>query len=623
MDSGSLSTPHDQPRAAWTLTAMSALLRPSWGLLLAAFAANVVAALFEGSSIGLLVVGLQVLSAPADGAMTAALSQRLLGWFHATTMAREPLFLTLVLLAVAAQMFRSGFQFLGTLATATLQVRAQCALHHRLLTRLMSLSFSRVSGYRLGELAEYLNQARNLHEMIMQLNVLISQGLLGLIYVVLLCWISWPMTLGALVLFWGVSRVMRLATTRVHHYASRSTDLTLAFSQRMAEYLQGLRLLHTFARQPQVVEAMDRSTQEWMASRRLMSLWHASIPMMMDTATVLGVAVFLVGGYVIADPQRGSMLPRVLAFLLALYRMTPRLRAVHASMASLAMYGPSLEGAAVILGEREEPPRTAGWVFRGLHRAIELQHVSLRYRPDEPQAALSDVSLTIPRGGFVALVGASGAGKSSIANVLIRLYAPTSGRILVDGLDLQALDVVSWRERLGVVSQDSFLFHASLTDNIAFGKPTASREEIIAAATAAHAHEFISRLAAGYETLVGERGAQLSGGQRQQIALARALVRQPEVLILDEATSALDSESERHIQEALEEQRGVRTVLVIAHRLSTIAHADQIVVLDEGRVIEQGTHDALLARGGSYAQLWQLQAEPSQPKRPAALEVST
>jgi len=193
--------------------------------------------------------------------------------------------------------------------------------------------------------------------------------------------------------------------------------------------------------------------------------------------------------------------------------------------------------------------------------------------------------------------------------LLLRLFEPTSGSIWVDGIPVNHFRRSSWREHFGVVSQEPFLFHASIRENIAFGRPTATMEEIMAAAKEAHAHEFITRLASGYETEIGDRGYRLSGGQRQRIALARALLRQPEILVLDEAMSAIDSESEHFIQQALDEQRGTRTVIGIAHRLSTITGADQILVLAQGRLVEQGTHQELLAKNRVYARLWQLQSE--------------
>lgn len=221
---------------------------------------------------------------------------------------------------------------------------------------------------------------------------------------------------------------------------------------------------------------------------------------------------------------------------------------------------------------------------------------------------MANVSLTIPRGHTVALVGASGASKSSIADLLVGLYDPSHGRILIDGIDLGTLGLQSWQQRLGVVSQDTFLFNASIGFNISFGTPGATAVQIEAAAAKAQATGFISSLPNGFDTLIGERGYRLSGGQRQRISLVRAILRDPELLILDEATSALDSQSEWLVQQAIEQFERQHTVLVIAHRLSTIVNADLICVMDQGRIVERGNHRELLAKDGRYANLWQQQS---------------
>jgi len=205
------------------------------------------------------------------------------------------------------------------------------------------------------------------------------------------------------------------------------------------------------------------------------------------------------------------------------------------------------------------------------------------------------------------LVGSSGAGKSSIADLLVGLFDPTEGQILIDGTPLNDFDLISWQQHLGVVSQDTFLFNASIADNISHGSPNATKAEIAAAAEKAQADGFISDLPEGYETLIGERGYRLSGGQRQRLSLARAILRDPELLILDEATSALDTQSERLVQEAIDQFERQHTVLVIAHRLSTIVKADIICVLDKGQIIEQGNHQQLLEKQGIYAGLWRQQ----------------
>jgi len=214
----------------------------------------------------------------------------------------------------------------------------------------------------------------------------------------------------------------------------------------------------------------------------------------------------------------------------------------------------------------------------------------------------------LPRGKIVALVGASGAGKSTIADLLPRFYDVSEGRILLDGTDIRRFRQYDLRALMGIVSQEAILFNDSIRNNIAFGNETATDADIEAAARAANAHEFIAMLPEGYDTNIGDRGSKLSGGQRQRLTIARALLKNPPVLILDEATSALDSESEQLVQAALDRLLQNRTALVIAHRLSTVQHADEIIVLDAGRIAERGTHESLLAQGGIYRKLVELQA---------------
>ncbi len=253
----------------------------------------------------------------------------------------------------------------------------------------------------------------------------------------------------------------------------------------------------------------------------------------------------------------------------------------------------------------EVQDRPGARAFPGVREAIRFEEVSFAYE-NETQV-LNHVTLVVPVGTVVALVGPSGAGKTTIADLLARFYDPTFGRITVDGVDLREFGSRSLRTRLGVVAQDTVLFHDTVRANIAYGLRNVSDAAIEQAARAAHAHEFIRQLPNGYDTILGERGTRLSGGQRQRLAIARAVLRDPAILILDEATSALDTESERLVQEATEKLLNGRTVFVIAHRLSTIRHADQILVLREGRIVERGRHDELLSLDGAYRRLYDLQ----------------
>ena len=242
---------------------------------------------------------------------------------------------------------------------------------------------------------------------------------------------------------------------------------------------------------------------------------------------------------------------------------------------------------------------------------IEFSRVEFAYRAGDP--VIRDLSFVAEPAKLTALVGHSGGGKSTILNLIPRFYERSGGVIAIDGQDVATVSRRSLRRQIAYVGQDVYLFHGTIRDNIAFGRPGASEAEIMAAATAAHAHDFIMGFPAGYDTAVGERGLQLSGGERQRIAIARALVRNAPIILLDEATAALDSELERYVQDAIAKLCQGRTTLVIAHRLATVMHADRILVIEAGRIVESGRHEELLRKGGRYASFCRLQLEQQTP----------
>jgi subfamily B ATP-binding cassette protein MsbA len=300
----------------------------------------------------------------------------------------------------------------------------------------------------------------------------------------------------------------------------------------------------------------------------------------------------------------------LLTFLFALFRLLPLVQNLNAMRGSWAFQRGSLETVATFLADTDKPYLPDGsFPLTSFDDTLELQHVWFAYRP--PEMVLRDINLTIHRGETVAFVGTTGAGKSTLADVIARLYDPTHGRILLDGRDLRDYKLDYLRQAIAVVSQDTFLFNRSVRYNLAYGLNDVSDERLRWAAQQANALEFIENLEDGFDTQLGDRGTRLSGGQRQRIAIARALLRDPKILILDEATSALDSVTEQLLQEALERLMDDRTVIAIAHRLSTIEHADKVVVLEDGEVVEEGPYGKLLARRG---QLWEYHSAQYQPE---------
>jgi subfamily B ATP-binding cassette protein MsbA len=298
------------------------------------------------------------------------------------------------------------------------------------------------------------------------------------------------------------------------------------------------------------------------------------------------------------------------AFIAALFMMYGPLRKLSRVNANLQQADASAERIFEILDTNSEvPEKPEAEVLPPVRVGVEFRDVHFAYDSESGDATLRGVSVSVPAGQMLALVGRSGAGKTTLVNLLPRFYDATKGAVVVDGRDVRDVTLTSLRSQIGIVTQETVLFDDTVAANIAFGRPTASRVDIEAAAKAAHADEFIVAMPRGYDTLVGERGQRLSGGQRQRLAIARAILRDSPILILDEATSALDTESEMLVQDALANLMRDRTSFVIAHRLSTVRRADAILVLEHGQVVETGTHEALLARGGTYARLYELQLQ--------------
>jgi subfamily B ATP-binding cassette protein MsbA len=316
----------------------------------------------------------------------------------------------------------------------------------------------------------------------------------------------------------------------------------------------------------------------------------------------------LIVGFFVLDETTTSI-PTLFLFVLVLHRAMPQVQSLGQVAASLA----TTLGQLGLVGElmrndNKEFIRSGGLTISEIKRQIEIHNLSFVHS-GETKPTLQDINFVLNHGATVGVVGSSGAGKSTLADLVLGLRQPTTGRILIDGVDLSELDQEKWLRIVGVVDQDIFLLNDTIKRNIAFASEGLSQDSIISVAKLANAHHFIEAFPKGYDTIIGDRGIRLSGGQKQRLAMARALARNPQLLILDEATSALDSESERLIQKTVTALKGSRTILVVAHRLSTVMAADEIIVLDSGEIVEHGPPGDLIDRGGIFSRAWNIQTQ--------------
>ena len=576
---------------------------------------SIAEAIGEGATLGIVFLTVQLLSASAKGGIDWSKQALLAGWPGLTgqlsLLSSNQLLLLMLSLAVLIQAGQSLIHYFNALSIGQFAARCKALITARIHSQILSLSYACASHYKVGDLMSYSSQGPDAVEKEISIwGQVILNSLMALSYLVILVLLSPWLLLAAVAMGAVIVWLQHGLLPRIRRHAYRLSTIEVSISARINEDIQALRLLHSFGQLEVADQELRRRMAELEAAlRRQLRVIELSEPITMFLPVAI-LALITGLSLLVFDARSTGILPSLVTFLLALQRLNQRFSAVATNFNWLHRNSAHLGRLNEILTtEDKQLRRLGGRPFKAIESSIVFDNVSLDYGTGG-LPSLRQINLSIPRGKTIALVGASGSGKSSLADLLVGLYAPTKGQILIDGVDLGALDLISWQQKLGVVSQDTFLFNASLRDNIAFGKPQASDRQIEVAAEQAQAAGFIRDLPEGFATLVGERGYRLSGGQRQRISLARALLRKPDLLILDEATSALDSHSEHLVQQAL--KRGSdQCTLVIAHRLSTIREADQIVVLDHGQIVEMGSHGELLKLQRYYAALWQQQSDQS------------
>jgi ATP-binding cassette, subfamily B, bacterial MsbA len=418
------------------------------------------------------------------------------------------------------------------------------------------------------------------------------------VYFTLLILISWKLTLLVSAIMVVISIIVRLLTRQTQSLGEKVTRRNTELTNRMVEGIDGMKVIRAFVRESYEQKRFAHTSHGLTNLIVRLTMLHGTIAPVYQVLTgALLLAVLLTN---IHSPEK---IHSILVFIFILYQLQPRIIALDGARNRIVSLTPAVEEINSLLAETRKSLPNGTIPFKELKKRILFHKLTFKYNSEE-KPSLQNISVSIPSGKTTALVGHSGAGKSTLIKLLLRFYDASDGNIYVDDCPLKSLEIESWRKNIGLVSQDVYVFNASIRDNIAYGRPDADDEEIIAAARSADAHEFICQFPHGYDTKVGDRGIRLSGGQLQRITLARAIVRKPGIIILDEATSSLDSISEQLIKDALEKLSLKCTVIVIAHRLSTIENANHIIVLKKGRVCEQGTFQDLLKLDGYFTRLY-------------------
>lgn len=514
----------------------------------------------------------------------------------------------IILFILAVFAVKNVFDFLKTYLMARVQQGVTRDLRDTVYDHLLELDMAFFGRTKMGQILSRLTYD------VEQLRVLVAKELGKVVSsifefvaaLVAALVISWQLTLAAFLVVPFTMGIWGPLIRRLKRNDRRVLNSAAEVNAHIQETLSGIRLVKSSSTEGYERDRFHNLTlryyNRFLKSEKLRALASPITEMLSALGTVLllwfGARLVLVTGTLSGEEFIGFVI-----LSMKLYSPVKYLAKFP------ALIQPGLVGAERIFEFLDAPidirDADAALPFPGLEKEISFNGVSFRYRPDEP--VLRDISFRVPRGTVVALVGPSGAGKTTILDLLARFYDVSEGDISIDGVDIRDFSIRGLRSSLGIVSQETILFHDTVKANISYGSPGATQEEVERAARAAHAHDFIQQMPAGYETVVGERGTELSGGQRQRLAIARAILRNPPILVFDEATSSLDTEAERLVQQAIERLLEGRTVFMIAHRLSTVQRANQILVLDGGRIVERGTHQELLFAEGLYHRLYEMQ----------------
>ena len=508
---------------------------------------------------------------------------------------------------------KTGAYFLSSATIIPIRTGIVRDIRNQIYQKINSLSLGFFSEERKGDIiARMSGDVQEVENSIMSsLDMLFKNPILILFYFVTLICISWQLTLFTILFVPPFGWFMGVVGKKLKAHSIEAQALWSDTMSMVEETLGGLRIIKAFCAEEKMNKRFNQVNSNYRDNiMRVNIRQQMAHPMSEFLGTILIVVVLWFGGILVLDYGRIDG-PTIIFYLVMLYSIINPLKEfskasynIPKGLASMERIDKILQ-AEVEIKDKENPEHISSFEHQ-----IEFRHVSFAYtdrKSAELVYVLKDINLVIPKGKTVALVGQSGSGKSTMVDLIPRYYDVQEGEVLIDGINVKDLCVHDLRQLIGNVNQEAILFNASFKDNIRFGKTDATDEEIANAAKIANAYEFITKSEHGFDTNIGDRGGRLSGGQRQRVSIARAILKNPPILILDEATSALDTESERLVQDALEKLMKTRTTVAVAHRLSTIKHADEICVLHEGKIVERGTHDELIRKDGYYKKLHDMQ----------------
>ena len=588
-------------------------VRPFMGLVVLSFLANLVFSLMDAAVLAIVDPVFRTLFGGEAPEMPSATSQLSFGlkerfdeFIYSVVIADDffdsirnlSIFIFLLFLV------RSIAKYLGRIIGTRIEEGMMKSIRDALFLHVSSLSMDYFARKKTGDIMSLLtNDVGVLNQAtISSITPLWKEGTSVLLFMFLLFSISVKLTLIALGISLMGLLLIRTATGILRRYGARMQKAQANYTSTLQESVLGIRVLKALGVEASMAKRFTDETAHFVRMSLRNVRVSALVPVVNDTFGILAlVGVFFAGGMALAA---GEIAPSSLVtFLFLLFGLMGPITSIVGTISG--MQRGIAAGANVAATLDEQPSIVDGTESIDTFTSqLAVNNVSFDYGEGH---VLHNVSLSIKRGETVALVGASGSGKSTMLDLLLRLYDPTSGTVTIDGRDVRTLRENAYRRLFGMVSQETILFNDTVTNNIRLGEEDLPMDQVVRAATIAHADPFIRQLPQGYDTVIGDRGTRLSGGQRQRLAIARALVREPEVLLFDEATSALDTESERIVQDAIGEVLADRTAMIVAHRLSTIINADRIIVFEDGRIVEEGRHDELLTREGVYAKLHAMQ----------------